>query len=234
MTDDINKNNDLDIDFGDKEDVKPYVSQLDLSVAEVKKEKPPSVLLVIRHGNTFEKDEVPRRIGARTDLPLTRDGAMQLARLRVHLEKEGLAPQRLYSSPLQRTLQSAKLLAPTYEILEFLREIYHGMDENKTDEEVIRRIGRLALENWENNNVLAPGWTADILGIRQGWMGLKKLCRDAGGVWAAVTSGGIARFALDDVEGAPEARKLATGAYGKFEYDRERNVWVCKGWNIRP
>ena len=30
-----------------------------------------TTLVVIRHGNTFEADEEPRRVGARTDLPLT-------------------------------------------------------------------------------------------------------------------------------------------------------------------
>ena len=234
VIDNKDKNDDFDIDFGDKQELKPYVTQLDLSTEDARKEKSASVLLVIRHGNTFEKDEAPRRIGGRTDLPLTRDGAMQLIRLKAHLEKEKLIPERLYTSPMQRTMQSAKLIAPSYEILEFLREIYHGMDENKPEEEVIKRIGRTAIVDWETKNILPSSWTADILGIRQGWQGLKKLSRDVGGVWAAVTSGGIAKFALDEVEDAPEIRKMDTGAYGRLEYDRERNVWICKGWNIKP
>ena len=35
------------------------------------------MFIVVRHGNTFEADEQPRRIGARTDLPLTAKGVEQ-------------------------------------------------------------------------------------------------------------------------------------------------------------
>ncbi len=31
-------------------------------------------LYIVRHGNTFEPDEPPRRIGRRTDLPLVESG----------------------------------------------------------------------------------------------------------------------------------------------------------------
>jgi broad specificity phosphatase PhoE len=34
-------------------------------------------IVIVRHGNTFEAGETPRRIGARTDLPLTADGQAQ-------------------------------------------------------------------------------------------------------------------------------------------------------------
>lgn len=235
MTDKKNDDLDFDIDFGDRlEKSAPAPKPAPQEEEVVAKKKPTPILLVIRHGNTFEEGEVPRRIGARTDLQLTQEGRRQMARLRQHLEKEGLAPARIYSSPLQRTLQSAAQISTSYEILEFLREIYHGLDENKTDEEVIRRIGRKALYDWETKNILPPGWTADILGIRQGWMGVKKLCRDNGGVWATVTSGGIARFALDSVENAPEVHKLSTGAYGKIVYNEMRQVWTCEAWNVRP
>ena len=35
-------------------------------------------LVIVRHGNTFEAGEPPRRIGARTDLPLTATGVVIL------------------------------------------------------------------------------------------------------------------------------------------------------------
>lgn len=222
-----------DIDFGDEEPAKKKAEPLDLSV-KPKKPDQESVLLVIRHGNTFEAGEAPRRIGARTDLPLTAEGRAQMVRLRDHLEAAGRQPYRVYAGPLQRTMQSAGLVAPSYEIVEFLREIYHGLDENKTEDIVLRNVGRAALEAWDKEGKLPAGWTADVLGIRQGWQGLKKLCRDHGGLWAAVTSNGIARFVFDEVENIPENRKLSTGAYGMLAYDRERHKWVCRGWNIRP
>ncbi len=220
---------DMDIDFGDFEDKNPKEDK----VIE-KKKVAKSRLLIIRHGNTFKAGETPRRIGARTDLPLTPEGRQQLAKLKRHFEEYKMTPERVYTGPLQRTLQSAQELTKSYEILEFLREIYHGIDENKTDAEIIKRIGKQALIDWEMQNKLPAGWSADLLYIRQGWNGIKKLCRDNGGVWAAVTSGGIARFAFDDVENIPQIRKLATGSYGILTYDHEKKTWICEGWNIKP
>ncbi len=237
MSDHDKKN--MDIDFGDFEEDKtpetkePIVSDLDLSKKEDKKVAK-SRLLIIRHGNTFKAGETPRRIGARTDMQLTVEGRQQLAKLKLHLEQYNMFPDRVYAGPLQRTLQSAQELTKSYEILEFLREIYHGLDENKTDAEIMKRVGKQALVKWELENKLPPGWVADLLYIRQGWNGVKKLCRDSGGTWATVTSGGIARFAFDDVENVPKIRKLATGAYGILTYDHEKNKWVCEGWNIKP
>jgi broad specificity phosphatase PhoE len=220
----------LDIDFGDDEDDKPVVETEEELPPPPKPKRP--ILLVIRHGNTFEAGEPPRRIGARTDLVLTAEGRAQMAKLRQYLEREKLMPQRVYASPLQRTLQSAAQLGISYEILEFLREIYHGMDENKTEDVVLKNVGSKALKAWDEDGKLPPGWTADILGIRQGWAGMKKLCKDSNEIWAAVTSNGIARFVFEGVEGVPANRKLSTGAFGLLVYEDGR--WVCEGWNIRP
>lgn len=222
---------DMDIDFGDIE--RKREAAVDLSIGPVKEKLKP-ILLIIRHGNTFEKDEPPRRIGGKTDLQLTAEGRQQIARLRVYLEKFKLLPQRLFASPLQRTMQSAKIISTSFEVLEFLREIYHGMDENKTEDIVLKNVGKAALEAWDREGKLPPGWTADILGIRQGWQGLKKLCRDNGGIWAAVTSNGVARFVFEDVDGIPENRKLSTGAFGMLVYDEETKRWNCQGWNLKP
>ncbi len=41
-------------------------------------------LVIVRHGNTFEAGETPRRIGARTDLPLTAAGLEQAEALGRH------------------------------------------------------------------------------------------------------------------------------------------------------
>lgn len=218
----------FDIDFGDDEPTRE--AAVDLSTEPKKKETKP-MLIIVRHGNTFEPGEPPRRIGARTDLPLTAEGRAQMVQLRGYLEKYGFMPKRLYSGPLQRTVQSAAIISPSYEILEFLREIYHGMDENKTEDVVLKNVGRTAMLAWENEGKLPPGWTADILGIRQGWAGLRKLCKDNGETWCAVTSNGIAKFAFEGVEGAPADKKLATGAFGIMVYVDGK--WVCQGWNLK-
>ena len=40
-------------------------------------------LLIVRHGNTFETGETPRRVGLRTDLPLSSSGRKQANALQI-------------------------------------------------------------------------------------------------------------------------------------------------------
>ncbi len=59
-------------------------------------------LVIVRHGNTFEAGEPPRRIGAGTDLPLTESGIDQARALGWHFAKNRIAFDRVLSSPLIR------------------------------------------------------------------------------------------------------------------------------------
>ena len=69
------------------------------------------VLIIARHGNTFEPNEIPRRIGKRTDLPLTASGLEQAHRLGQYLKNHNLYPDMIITSTLQRTKQMATIIA---------------------------------------------------------------------------------------------------------------------------
>ncbi|MGA3882329.1 histidine phosphatase family protein, partial [Bacillus pumilus] len=47
------------------------------------------MFVIVRHGNTFAAGEPPRRIGARTDLPLTAQGQAQAEALGAHFAALG-------------------------------------------------------------------------------------------------------------------------------------------------
>ena len=64
-------------------------------------------LYVVRHGNTFEAGEAPRRVGARTDLPLTAAGLAQAEALGRHFADAGIRFTAVLSGPLLRTRQTA-------------------------------------------------------------------------------------------------------------------------------
>ena len=49
-------------------------------------------LVIARHGNTFESGETPRRVGARTDLPLTEKGRQQAQAIGHYLKEHDLIP----------------------------------------------------------------------------------------------------------------------------------------------
>lgn len=183
---------------------------------------------VVRHGNTFAPGEAPRRIGARTDLPLVESGRAQARALAEHFAALGIRFGRVLTSPLARTRETAALLAPglAAEPTTWLREIDHGPDENRTEAEVLARVGAQALDRWDTHAVPPSGWIVDGDARLAAWRGF--LAASPPGDTLLVTSNGAARY-LRLALGLTPA-KLRTGAYA--EVAGEPAVLVC--WDRRP
>lgn len=183
-------------------------------------------LVIVRHGNTFAPGEAPRRIGAPTDLPLIESGRDQARALADHFAAQPLTFDRVLASPLRRTRETAELIAPgRLESAEWLREIDHGPDEDRTEAEVLARIGRDALDAWERDGTPPPDWRVDAEARIDAW---RRVLADARGSTLLVTSNGAARFALIAL-GLPPA-KIRTGAYGVIE----GAPWTVTAWDRRP
>ena len=116
--------------------------------------------VIVRHGNTFAPGDPPRRIGARTDLPLVASGIVQAEALRDAFARRGLAFARVLASPLRRTRETAAIVAPhrAAEPADSLREIDHAPDEGRLEAVVPARIGPPALARWEAAAGAPPGW----------------------------------------------------------------------------
>jgi probable phosphoglycerate mutase len=187
-------------------------------------------LWIMRHGNTFETGEPPRRIGARTDPPLTETGREQAAALRDRFAREGVAFAGLLAGPLARTRETARILAGgAPKIVPWLAEIDHGPDEDADEGAVIARVGEGALAAWDRDAVPPPGWIVDADARLTAWRGL--FARARGDV-ALVTSNGAARFALLALTRRPASLKLRTGAWGRIDVDGGR---ACLAeWDLRP
>ena len=198
-------------------------------------------LYIVRHGNTFDPGDTVTRVGARTDLPLSRSGRLQAQALSAHFKEIPFA--EALSSPLRRTREtaetiiSARAAPPPLEIMDFLREIDYGPDENRTESDVIARIGETSIRAWDDNATPPPGWKVDPEALVSAWKALfERLCRTPpDGPVLAVTSNGIARFALRAADEVPAdtALKLKTGAYGVIAISSNGHVAV-ETWNIRP
>ncbi|MGB3795574.1 MAG: histidine phosphatase family protein, partial [Alteraurantiacibacter sp.] len=184
------------------------------------------MLVIVRHGNTFEAGVQPLRIGARTDLPLTRSGVEQARALGRHFAEQGWQFERVLTSPLRRTRQTADEVLgsqdapPIVQMADFLREVDHGPDENKPESSIIARIGKSALDAWDRDAKVPPGWIVEPDARLSQWRKLLDGMGHLDGPTLLVTSNGAARFAiLADAHLRTSAAdlpslKLPTGGYG--------------------
>jgi len=205
---------------------------------------PMTTLIITRHGNTFEKDETPRRVGANTDLPLVESGRAQARAIGHWLKANGHYPEAVYCSQLLRTKETADIALkeagykePVFPLAIF-NEIDYGPDENKPEDAVITRIGADALKDWDDKALVPPGWNFDPQKCMDDWKNFARhIVDDEQSCVMVVTSNGIARFApyiTGDFDGfsAKYPLKISTGAVCVLEF--ENGQWNIKGWNIRP
>jgi probable phosphoglycerate mutase len=198
-------------------------------------------LVVVRHGNTFETGEAPRRIGARTDLPLTAAGVAQAEALARHFAANGIVFDLVLSGELQRTRRTAEAIAggQPIETARFLTEIDHGPDEGQPETAVIDRIGNDAITLWETQWVAPEGWEVGAQWRLLAWREFVERVAEElpGGTILLVTSNGAARFALAALGLKPgENRagvKFRTGSYGVIEVGSGADFRLT-GWDIRP
>ena len=204
-----------------------------------------TTLIIARHGNTFGPDDTPTRVGARTDLPIVESGQEQARKIGQYLRENRLIPDVVYTSNLSRTIETAEIAIkesgvsnPTYQ-LDIFNEIDYGPDENKTEDEVIARIGAQAIKDWDEKAIVPDGWIVDPDEITENWHKFGEQIRafDDNETILVVTSNGIARFAPHitgdfDSFAAEHKIKLATGALAIFEYIDGK--WTVKSWNLKP
>jgi broad specificity phosphatase PhoE len=186
------------------------------------------LLLLARHGNTFDKGDKVVWVGARTDLPLTAKGREQAQALAAGLEPVRLRIKRVICGPLKRTREHAEIAARRLELeagIEVdgrLREIDYGLWEGKSTGEIEALGGAAELWAWNGHGEWprTPGWTPPPEAIAANAARLAAECAGALGEDAAallVTSNGVLKFFLKLVPGAFEemaaggALKVATG-----------------------
>lgn len=218
-------------------------------------------LIIVRHGNTFLPDQTPTRVGARTDLPLVEnEKALAVGKW---LKQENCIPDYIYAAPLKRTRETAEIIKASLDIpTEIIMndkfvEIDYGPDENKTEDEVRKRLGTLYFEktklslsedkliekgkeiinDWDINAVVPEGWDVDIHEIIDNWIEFSQQIPENSKVLIC-SSNGIIRFSphiLGDKYQefvAQHPLKVATGSISIFSF--EDGIWQCKVWNLKP
>ncbi len=214
-----------------------------------------TTLVLVRHGNTFLKDQIPTRVGSRTDLDLVETHRSKS--VGHYLKKNGLTPTVIYSSPLKRCLQTAKFAQEAMgtklhvHIEKLFSEIDYGPDENKIEEEVWYRLGsgnlnegKAIIEQWNSKAIVPNGWIMDTSKIIKEWQDFGKMIvkKHQGEVVLVVSSNGVLRFApylTHDFDNFSKENslKVATGSVSIFEKittDSNDVNWKCKKWNEKP
>ena len=213
-----------------------------------------TTLIIARHGNTFRSGEIPTRVGARTDLALVEEGRGRS--IGKYLKENNLVPDIIYTSPLLRTKRTAELAAEEMGVdygsiieLDDFTEIDYGADENKTEEEVMLRLGngnvedgKKIIELWNKEAIVPEGWNVDPQKIIKTWVdfaGRQVSGKEENRVVLLITSNGVIRFApylTGDFEKftAGHDIKVATGGVCIFEKEDEDSFWKCVAWNIKP
>ncbi len=202
-------------------------------------------LIIVRHGNTFGPGETPRRVGGRTDIPLVESGIAQAITLGQHFKGEGIFPDIIYTSELQRTRQTAEYILKEFKknmeinVLPMFNEVDYGPDENKVEADVIARLGSEALQKWDQDAIVPEGWAFNPDRAIESWRDFgDRVAQDfCGQTVMVVTSNGIARFApylTGDYEQFKSEFniKLKTGSYGTLVC--EKSVWRAENWGMRP
>lgn len=206
-----------------------------------------TTLLIARHGNTFDKGDICVRVGLKTDLPLSSSGKEQGVLMGKYFIKEGVKPDVVFASELQRTCQTAEIALKKADLdkkvikSDIFNEVDYGPDEAKTEEELITRIGEEALAKWDKEAIVPEGWLFNPEQTIQDWKDFAKMLEEKykGKTILVVTSNGIARFApylTGDFEGFSKKYniKISTGAICKLHKDEDDENWIVDEWNVRP
>ena len=194
-------------------------------------------LIILRHGNTFDKGDTVTRVGARTDLPLSVSGRKQANALAAHFARQP-AFDLILSGPLKRTLETADAIAGDALITPCgaLREIDYGPDENRPETEVVTRLGADALRAWDEEAIVPDGWRVDPVALTQMWRErfAAVSALGEGARVLAVTSNGVARFALNAAKSVPPGTqlKLRTAAWGVIHITEDGAGHIIE-WDVR-
>lgn len=225
-------------------------------------------LIIARHGNTFAKGETPTRVGGKTDLPLVEtERGIAIGN---YLKNQNLIPEVVFAAPLKRTMETARLavsaLGLDMDVIadESFREVDYGPDENKIEDEVMLRLGKVYLEKegedislLQDDVLLARGeavieeWNAEAI-VPDGWKVSPAEMIDTWKSWGrrveedyldknvlVLSSNGIIRFApyiTGDFEAFSKEHdlKVGTGNICIFEKSSNDENWKCIEWNLNP
>ncbi len=201
-------------------------------------------LFLVRHGNTFEKNQDPVMIGSQTDLNLTARGLEQADSVAKYFLQSDVKIDALYAGNIKRQQQAAQIIQssqPSLNLLSHhcLNEIDYGKWEGLTVE-TVNETWSEQYSNWVNKAT----WPKDVfLGCEQDkkesiqqWLEELSTQR-AGQTVVALTSQGVIKLIVSLYPSlwkpykTLESFKVSTGNICELEISHAIDI---KYWNQEP
>lgn len=202
------------------------------------------LVILCRHGNTFDKGDKIVMVGANEDLPLTSHGVEQAKSVGRALASVNVTPDRVMSGPLKRTKVFAEhVIAETkaatpIEIDPRLVEFDYGSWSGLSNDEIIALSGKDALDAWQERSIRPAGiaFKPSPEQARSDAMALLHELNGVTGVCVVITSNGRLREfgqVLPQVLSAHlSSFKVKTGHACLLE--KSEGGWKTLGWDLGP
>ena len=197
------------------------------------------ILVLCRHGNTFNPGEKVVMVGAQQDMPLTPVGKAQAMAIGQALKNRSLIPQRIIAGPLRRTRECAEIISELVRMTvgiaidERLTELNYGAWGGLSDDEIRQQWGDEPLARWQAEAIRPEGVTF-IPGESELASEAREVLRECAafeGVTLMVTSNGRLREFARVLGSAPH--KVRTGHVCVLECSSSGD-WQVLCWDCEP
>lgn len=203
-------------------------------------------VLLVRHGNTFEAGEVPRQVGARSDLPLTQKGKEQAEAMASRLSATKICPKAIYAGELQRQRVAAEMIGHHLGVKHSpaLTEIDYGLWEGLTSEEIGCRwpedYARWTMQGVWAESIFGTSLCDHMHHINQ-WIDDLRTEYAPGDTVVGVTSNGVMRLfysllteSWQHLSHTKQIEKLKVNTGHFCRLHLSQSAIEVKDWNVKP
>lgn len=201
-----------------------------------------TVVILCRHGNTFERGDKVVMVGAHEDLPLTAQGIEQARAVGMALASINVIPARILSGPLQRTkvfaehVRSETQASVAVESDDRLIEFDYGAWSGLSNDEIVALSGQAALDAWQERSErpIDIDFVPSAERARAEAVDLMSELASLQGIGVVVTSNGRLREfgQLLASNSTVPSYKVKTGH--SCVVVRDGDHWKSLGWDLNP